>query len=255
MKILVISDLHLGNGDRFGTFEWSADDFILLLKDTIHQQRIDQVVLNGDIFELYKYTFKAAYRKNRVLIGYFKSINAIFLKGNHDFISPMGKFQHLIVNSQGRKIYIEHGHEADFLNGTRLGRAIGYGLHVLLKTIVGFKWVERIYFDTLMTLEEVNKVPRKYNTYKYLKHALKLLRTYDVVVLSHTHKVENHSTYYLSSKKQYCNTGSCTLGRFQGVVVDTETLTCDTIKLSKKECKVAVANLRQVVPRRVRQIA
>jgi|APDOM4702015159_1054818.scaffolds.fasta_scaffold04155_2 predicted phosphodiesterase len=255
MNVLVISDLHLGNGDRFGTFDWSADDFILLLKDVMDRHRIDQLVLNGDIFELYKYTFKEAYRKNKQLIKFFKSVNAIFIKGNHDFISPMGKFYHLITNSSGKKIYIEHGHEADFLNGTRVGRFIGYSLHMLLKRIVRYKWVERIYFDTIVTLEDVNKVPRKYNTYKYLKYALKLLRTYDVVIMSHTHKVENHSTYYLSSKKQYCNTGSCTLGRFQAAIIDTESLTCETLKYSKKDCKQMVASLRNDLQKKMRRIA
>ena len=28
MKLLVISDLHLSNGDSFGTFGWDQDDFI-----------------------------------------------------------------------------------------------------------------------------------------------------------------------------------------------------------------------------------
>ncbi|WP_047451480.1 metallophosphoesterase [Alistipes sp. ZOR0009] len=240
MNVLVISDLHLGNGDRFGTFEWSNGDFIAMLKQVIDGHQIDQVVLNGDIFELYKYRFKDAYRKNKELITFLKSIGAIFIKGNHDFISPLGTFSHTIVNTQGRKVYFEHGHEADFLNGTRVGRAIGFGLHLLLKRIIHIRWVERVYFNTIDALEDINQVPRKYNTYKYLKHALRLLRTYDVVVLGHTHKVESHNTYYLNSKKQYCNTGSCTLGRFQGVVIDTETLRCETIKYSKVECEAVL---------------
>lgn len=236
MNVLVISDLHLGNGDRFGTFGWSNSDFIAVLKHVMTTHQIDQVVLNGDVFELYKYRFKDAYLKNKELIKYLKSIKAIFIKGNHDFISPMGVFYHTIVNAQGRKIYFEHGHEADFLNGTQIGRSVGFMLHLLLKRIIRFKWVERVYFNTIDALEDINQVPRKYNTYKYLKHALRLLRSYDVVVLGHTHKVESHNTYYLNSKKQYCNSGSCTLGRFQGVVIDVENLHCETIKYSQKEC-------------------
>lgn len=236
MKVLVISDLHLGNGDRFGTFEWSNSDFIIMLKHVIEKNAIDKVVLNGDVFELYKYRFKEAYLKNKELIRYFKSIKAIVIKGNHDFISPIGVSHHTIINTQGKKIYFEHGHDADFLNGTEVGRAIGYGLHFLLKRMFRFKWVEDMYFNAIEGLEDVNRVPRKYNTYKYLKYALKLLRSYDVVVLGHTHKMECHNTYYLNSMKQYCNVGSCTLGRFQGLVLDTETLKFETIKYSKPEC-------------------
>lgn len=236
MNVLVISDLHLGTGDQFGTFEWSNSDFILMMRHIIQTHKVDQVVLNGDVFELYKYRFKDTYRKNRELIRFFKSINAIFIKGNHDFISPLGAFHHTILNSQGKKIYFEHGHEADFLNGTSVGRAIGLGLHMLLKHLISYRWVQRIYFNTIDALEDINQIPRKYNTYRYLKHALKLLRTYDVVVMGHTHKLESHNTYYLNNKKQYCNTGSCTMGRFQGIIVDTESLRVESIKLSKREC-------------------
>lgn len=237
MNILVISDLHLGTGDQFGTFGWSNRDFISMVQHLIENQKIDQVILNGDIFELYKYRFKDVCRKNWELLSFFREVKAIYIKGNHDFISPLGKFQHTIVNSQGKKIYIEHGHEADFLNGTRIGRQIGLALHMLLKRIIRFKWVQSVYFDTINALEDVNKVPRKYNTYKYLKHALNLLRSYDVVLMGHTHKIESHNTYFLNQKKQYCNSGSCSLGRFQAIVVDTESLKCETIKLSKVECE------------------
>jgi hypothetical protein len=51
-----------------------------------------------------------------------------------------------------------------------------------------------------------------------------------MVILAHTHKLESHHTYYLNKKKRYLNCGSCSMGRFQGVVLDTETLDYELIK-------------------------
>ena len=61
------------------------------------------------------------------------------------------------------------------------------------------------------------------------------LRSYDVVILGHTHKLEAHKTYYLNSKKLYLNTGTCSMGRLQAVILNTETLKYDTIKLSSND--------------------
>ena len=68
-----------------------------------------------------------------------------------------------------------------------------------------------------------------------MKYALRLLKTYDVVIMGHTHKMEAHKTYYLQNKKRYLNSGTCSHGRFQAIFLDTETLKHETIKISRKE--------------------
>jgi predicted phosphodiesterase len=235
MNLLVLSDLHIDNGDNFGSFGWKPKKFIKTLETVVDHYNIDQVILNGDVFDLYKYSFKEVYAKNFELIRFFNANNFIYLRGNHDLLNPFAKDSHLVVNSKGQRIHIEHGHNADFLNGTRLGRSISRMGFCLLKIVIKYKWVEKIYHKTVEFSDEVDRVPRKYNSYKYLEYALRLLRTYDAVILSHTHKLESHKTYYLNSKKLYLNTGSCSLGRFQAAVIDTETLRHETIKISKKE--------------------
>ena len=130
---------------------------------------------------------------------------------------------------------MEHGHNADFLNGTRLGRAISLLGFNILKRIMQYKWVEKIYFKAVEWDDQINRIPKKYNTFKYLNYALKLLRDYDVVIMGHTHKLESHKTYYFNSKKIYLNTGTCSLGRFQAIIFDTETLQYDSVKISKKD--------------------
>ena len=107
-------------------------------------------------------------------------------------------------------------------------------MYSFLKWLVRFRWVERKFYSAVDYFDDVNRIPRKYNTIKYLMYALKLLKKYDMVILGHTHKLESHKVYYLNSKKIYLNCGTCSLGRFQAVVVDTESFDFETIKIPRK---------------------
>ena len=94
-----------------------------------------------------------------------------------------------------------------------------------------------IYFRIVAIQEQINHIPKSYNTIKYLTYALKVLQKFDVVILGHTHKLESHHTYYLNKKKRYLNSGSCSLGRFQGILIDTETLKYELIKETRESIK------------------
>ncbi|MGC9470645.1 MAG: metallophosphoesterase [Bacteroidales bacterium] len=234
MNLLILSDLHIGNGDPFGTFGWSQEEFMIVLDQIVDEYSIDQVVLNGDIFELYKYPLVQIREANGKLINYLESSGFLFIKGNHDILHPAGEDFFLTENSSGQKIYIEHGHEADFMNGTKLGRWMGRRLFSMIKRLASFDFFLKQYFRFVEYDDQIKRIPKKYNTYKYLQYALKLLRTYDVVILGHTHKIETHHTYYLQKKKRYLNCGTCSMGRFEGIVLDTESLRYEIIKTSRK---------------------
>jgi predicted phosphodiesterase len=183
---------------------------------------------------LLKYTYDDIQKANLILMRCFSDNDFIFIKGNHDIINDFGIDHYDITNSQGQTIHIEHGHKADWLNGTRIGRALGrLGLSIL-KKMTHSKSMMDIYFKIVAFEEQINHIPKSYNTLKYLTYALKLLRKYDVVILSHTHKLESHHTYYLNKKKRYLNSGSCSMGRFQGIIMDTETLKYELIKETKE---------------------
>jgi predicted phosphodiesterase len=235
MKLLVLSDLHLGNGDTFGTFGWDPSRFISVLEDIRMSYEIDKLVINGDLYELYKYSHDDIVNNQQALVDYFKSVEAVYIRGNHDFFCEEGQDSLLIENSLGQTVYIEHGHNADLLNGTRIGCRIVRLFFRVLRHLVKIGWIRSAYFTYNDLIDEVDRVPRKYNSYRYLKYALRLLKTYDVVILGHTHKIEVHKTYYLNRKKRYFNCGSCTLGRFQAVMFDTETFDYDTIKISSAD--------------------
>lgn len=234
MNILVLSDLHIDACDNFGTFQWDELDLIGRIEYIRDIHEIDQVILNGDIFELIKYNMSEIREANPVLFEYFRENEFIFIKGNHDILSPIGFDYHDITNSTGQKIHIEHGHNADIINGTKLGRSVGRFALLLLRKVSHFRTVRDIYFRIIALEEHIHKIPKRFNTIKYLAYALRLLKDYDVVILGHTHKLESHHTYYLNSKKRYLNSGSCSLGRFQGIVMDTETLKYEFIRENRE---------------------
>jgi predicted phosphodiesterase len=223
MKLLIISDLHLCNGSRFGAFKWNQREFIDMLDTLISAHSIDKVVLNGDVYELCTYSFDQIAATHAALLDYFDRIKPIYIRGNHDIANEKAYDHYLIVNDKGEKIYIEHGHKADFLNGTSLGRLISRTLLKLLKGAGKARWIRELYFDYLRKDAGFTEF-RKYHSHKYLSHAMRLLKRYDVVILGHTHKMEAHNSFYYNHKKQYLNSGTCSLGRFQGIVLDTETL-------------------------------
>ena len=237
MNILVLSDLHIDACDNFGTFQWDEMDLIMQIEGIREIYNIDKVILNGDIFELLKYTYDDIKKANPILIRYFSDNDFIFIKGNHDIVNDFGIDHYDITNSLGQSIHIEHGHNADWLNGTRFGRALGKSGLSILKKMSHSKSMMEIYFKIVAFEEQINHIPKSYNTLKYLTYALKLLQKHDVVILAHTHKLESHHTYYLNKKKRYLNSGSCSLGRFQGILMDTETLKYELVKETKESIR------------------
>ncbi len=237
MKILVLSDLHMDTSDNFGTFQWSDAEFIMQIESVRNYYAIDKVIFNGDTFELFKYRFEDISKAHPALMTYFGDKDFIFIKGNHDIVSKFGIDHYQITNSQGQSIYLEHGHNADWFDGSRFGHAISKFGFSLLKKLTNSKKLMDIYFKIVTLNDQIYHIPKKYNSIKYLTYALKLLKEHDMVILSHTHKLESHHTYYLYKKKRYLNSGTCSLGRFQGIVIDSETLKYELIKEAKVSSK------------------
>jgi predicted phosphodiesterase len=245
MQICVISDLHISAGKEFDTFEWIPEDFILVLEHLTKKHKIEKIILNGDIYDLYQHEYKEIEEVNSKIIDYFQQEKFVYIRGNHDFSMPNTLQSYSITNSKNKIIYFEHGHQADFLNGTAFGRSMGRITFQLLKYFMRWQNMQRFFMKIVQINDKIDSIPRKYDTFKYLNYALKLLRRADFVVLSHTHKLEEHKTYYLNQKKIYVNTGSCSLGRFQCIILNTETLQYETIKLGKKAVLKKIQQLKE----------
>lgn len=239
MNILIISDLHIDTGDKFGTFQWNELELIDALENMRDVYSLDKIIFNGDTFELLKYRFSDIKKANPALMRYFRNRNFVFIRGNHDAGIKSGKKYYQITNSNGQTIHIEHGHRADWFDGSIMGQAISKFGFSLLKKLSNSSSMMNVYMKIVALGDQINHIPKKYNTLKYLTYALRLLKEHDVVILSHTHKLESHHTYYLNKKKRYLNSGSCSLGRFQGIVLDTETLRYELIKEVRESVKNA----------------
>jgi predicted phosphodiesterase len=234
MKILVISDLHIDTGDRLGTFHWNESEFIMYLEHLRREYYPGRIILNGDIFELLRYKYEDIRAAYPHLVNYLADKDFIYLRGNHDAISNTGQEQFNYINSSGQSIHIEHGHNADWFNGSIIGRVVGRAGFSLLKILSGNRFLIDLFFQVVRFSDADNRIPKKYNNIKYLTYALRLLKMHDVVILAHTHKLESHHTYYHMRKKRYLNCGTCSLGRFQGILIDTETLRYDFINETRE---------------------
>ena len=247
MKIFVVSDLHLEASETLGTFGWNQDDFIAMMESVKREHSIDKVILNGDTFDLCKSAYEDIAVRNEKLIEYFNGIKALYIKGNHDIALPFGQRHFGVINSRGEKIYIEHGHRGDFINGTAMGRFTGKMFYKFLKCVTRVSFIQALYYGYLEQ-DEGLKGHRNYNSYKYLRHAVKLHRKYDVVILGHTHKMEHHNSFSRGNYKRYFNSGSCSFGRFQGIILDTETFEHVAVRIDPPQTSKATSPISR--PRR-----
>ncbi len=247
MKILILSDLHIGTEEKKGIFGWKRKKFIKLIEELKITYQIDKIILNGDVYEMYHHSFEEIKSYNSKLIQYFNNEEFVYIKGNHDALMDEGLENYQIINSAGKSIWIEHGHNADFMNGTGLGQAICRGFFKSLKVLMNWKPIEKMFHKIVAYNDQIDRVPRRYDRIKYLQYALNLLKKHDMVILSHTHKLEEHKTWYVNQKKTYLNTGSCSLGRMQGILLDTETLKYKTIKINKDKNKIKSLRKPKVV--------
>jgi predicted phosphodiesterase len=238
MKIFVVSDLHLEASETLGTFGWDQNEFIAKMESIRKSYSIDKVVLNGDTFDMCKSPYERIVEKNKKLLDYLREIKAVFIKGNHDNGLAFGQKHFGVINSKGEKVFIEHGHQGDFINGTAAGRLMGKLFYQLLKCATRIPFIQAWYYGYLER-DEGFKGHRKYDSYKYLRHAVNLHKKYDVVILGHTHKMEHHNTFSSGNFKRYFNSGSCSFGRFQGIVLDTETLAHKTIRFDPPHLSTA----------------
>jgi predicted phosphodiesterase len=245
MNVLIISDLHICNGDGFGAFHWDQDAFIEQLDRIKTRYHIDKTILNGDIFELCKYSYEEIARKHGRLVEYLQGRDTVYIKGNHDISHETARDHYVMVNGKGQKIRFEHGHNADIINGTIAGRFFSRLFFRILKVMVNCPFARSIYFSRLLKDEKASETG-KFSSRKYKRYALRSLRDNDAIIMGHTHTMEAHAVHHPDKTKLYLNAGSCSLGRFQAIVLDTETLRYETIGLNPLKSRMPELNPRFV---------
>lgn len=122
-KIVIFSDLHLGNGRFNDDFSSNSILFKTVLRD-YYLKRNYKLILNGDIEELYKFSLTKIENKWKEIYEIFDEFdkNGNFFKifGNHDFALNL-KYKHyhkyklyegLRLEYLANSLFIYHGHQA-----------------------------------------------------------------------------------------------------------------------------------------------
>jgi UDP-2,3-diacylglucosamine pyrophosphatase LpxH len=126
-RLVIFSDLHLGDGGGSDDFERNAGLFLDVLRDHYLEKKYT-LVLNGDIEELARFPLKrikarwsAIYR----VWSEFAARNALIkLAGNHDLsllrrrprAMPFPVHESLKIRLQGKTLFVLHGHQTSRLN-------------------------------------------------------------------------------------------------------------------------------------------
>jgi UDP-2,3-diacylglucosamine pyrophosphatase LpxH len=216
MKILIVSDLHIGNGTRSDDFVsndlgLSSEQIEQRFLDFLKSQNADKIYLNGDVYELWQSRWKKVNEAHKKLIRVFDNDPKIIrIVGNHDF-SLSGLYSDEFLTKSGKKVIILHGFQADpWMN------------NVFVRFIV---WLvgglERLISPNIDLWPHMLRRKGKKSMLKehQIKFAAELLKTYDICILGHTH----YHSIDTSEDGVYANTGTCQNAKLQGILLDTDT--------------------------------
>ena len=224
MKICVISDLHLGRGDRTDRFGHEAAGFHTFLD---HLESIaDTVVLLGDILDTHHGRVPLAFfREVRIVCDVHRGVTDRLLggryrvvAGNHDSCLTQlpGVRDELEIGQGSHRLLFMHGHQFDRLISLSpticaLGNYLGgtaqrYGIDGALDFL---DWID----------DKANGITEDRGTL-YRDHALRRARAggFTGIVLGHTHRQDFHCAQGIS----YLNVGACLEGRFEYGFIDLE---------------------------------
>ena len=125
-KIVIFSDLHLGNGGKNDDFKKNSALTETILRDYYNKKKYT-LILNGDIEELQKFHLSAIAVRWKNIYNIFEQfiIHDRFYKiiGNHDYGLLLRKnlpgyenlLNGLVLDYKGDKLFLFHGHQASQL--------------------------------------------------------------------------------------------------------------------------------------------
>jgi len=224
MTIAVISDLHLGPGDRSDLFRHEDARFLQFLN--FLEKNFERIVLLGDIWETLTPEWpgnpaEALTRSRRAhpeIARRFERPAYTYVHGNHDIVAGAVERvpEEIVLTEHGTRILFTHGHHHDVLiKRARWLSEIGVWLG---------GWILRLGLGSLYGLfDAIDRVrsgiapdPRRC-TFQRWAVSLAETRRADVVVTGHTHvplRAEHPNALFL-------NSGSCSNGQFSFLSLDT----------------------------------
>jgi predicted phosphodiesterase len=224
MQIAVISDLHLGMGDRSDVFRHEDDRFLSFLD--FLESNFERIVLLGDVWETLTPPWpcapKEALRRCRevhpAIARRFERPRYTYVHGNHDLIAGAaeGVPEELTIEDRGTRILFTHGHHHDALfRRARWLSELGVWLGAWILRL-GLQSVYRV-LDAADQLRSGVAKDAGRCTFQRWAVSLADARRADVVVTGHTHvplRTEHPKALFL-------NSGSCADGQFSFLSLDT----------------------------------
>jgi predicted phosphodiesterase len=225
MRVAVISDLHLGVGDRSDSFGHDDWTFLAFLKSL--EADFERIILLGDIWETLtlprfgdpREGLRCAREAHPVLARRFEMPKYHYIHGNHDLVlgqvggAPSATF----LEADGIRLGFTHGHHHDWV--IRRARWLSEGCVWL------GAWARRIRLSALYRLGRAWDMALSRPAVHPLADSFQLLalekakrRSADVMVTGHTHfglRAEVDGRILL-------NSGSCTEGNLSYVAIDTK---------------------------------
>ena len=239
MKILILSDAHIGLGDK----EYNEKLVSKILEES---KKYDYVIFNGDMIETWKYSeygwdSKTRADKAKEIFNDFPSLyefindeKCIFLIGNHDIsLEEFGFFKRTCdIETKTKRIRVVHGNDCsketsyDYIKSKNsywviMGAWLSSKVSEFL-SIFGYdiKDSERVFNNSLDFFKGINFT---YNTKdnemeKYIKKLANKNKFTDYIV-GHTHERELNTKV---SHVKLHNTGKCSLTSLEGIVINTD---------------------------------
>jgi len=229
VRLHVISDLHLGRGDRTDRFGHSVSRFHRFLD--FLERGADTVVLLGDVLDTHHGLVPFDYfREVRKITGTYPGLVERLLSGkyplvhgNHDdcLARLPGVKERIIYDADGQRVLLMHGHQFDRL------------IRLAPNTCAAFNWLAgRLEAagmkGPLAMLDKIDDLANGLTRDRseiYREQAVASARSAGatIIVMGHLHRQDLHRADGVT----YVNTGSCLGGRFQYAAIDTASGTAE----------------------------
>jgi predicted phosphodiesterase len=223
MKIAVISDLHLGSGDRADGFGHDDAEFLKFL--SFLESNFERIVLLGDIWETLQSRKLGTAREELMLARAahpeiamrFERSSYQYIHGNHDLVAgAFGAPEELFLEADGVRLLFTHGHQNDDLIQRRRWLSdLGVWLGGWIRRVgLGAFYRLCAHLDSLRGGLSVDGTRCAFQRWA-VSEAVR--RSADVVVTGHTHlaaRTEHGSRLFL-------NSGSCSDGQLSFLSIDT----------------------------------